>query len=132
MKLHHIAYWTHDIQRLSDFYQQHFQAEVCFDHSDGDFSCRFISLFGGVHLELMTKPALASGDLADKIGHSHISVEVESKAEVIRLSEYFIAQGVPLEKNQIQYEDGFFESSVYDPDGNIIEIATVDRAVKSW
>jgi lactoylglutathione lyase len=38
---------------------------------------------------------------------------------------------VKIEKNKEQYDDGFYESSIRDPDGNIIELAFVDRDVKN-
>jgi predicted lactoylglutathione lyase len=30
-------------------------------------------------------------------------------------------------KDREQYDDGFYESAILDPDGNIIELAYVDR-----
>ncbi len=131
MKLHHIAFWTHDIERLSQFYQMHFNAELAFKHTEDDFSCVFLSAFGGKYLEIMTRPNLPKAHEKNRVGHSHISIEVESKKEVDRLTQYFTELNVPLEKIQEQYDDGFYETSIFDPDGNIIEIAYIDRNVNN-
>lgn len=129
MKLQHIAFWTNDIGRAIRFYQQHFQGKVLFSHTDGDFSCTFISICNSVRLELMHKPGLPEEQLGDRVGYSHLSLDVGSRTEVNRLTDYFLTQGVPLEKCKVQYDDGYYESSVFDPDGNIIELAFVDEAV---
>lgn len=131
MKMHHIAFWTHDVENLKQFYETHFQARQAFRHQDGDFESVFLSAFGGIHLELMTRKHLGHACLKDRVGHSHLSVEVDSKAEVDKWTDHFIAHGIPLEKIKQQYEDGFYESSVFDPDGNIIEIAYIDRTVNN-
>jgi ribosomal protein S27E len=36
---------------------------------------------------------------------------------------HFSQEKVKIEKNKEQYDDGFYESSIRDPDGNIIELA---------
>lgn len=129
MKLHHIAFWTNDIERLVAFYQLHFDGKILFSHQDGNFRCTFISICSSIRLEFMTKKDLRNAMPEDKVGFSHLSLQLNTKDEVNDLTDYFIAQGITLEKNKIQYDDGFYESSVFDPDGNIIELAYVDSTV---
>lgn len=129
MKLHHIAFWTKDIDRSVEFYKKHFQASVLFRHTAGDFSCVFIELSSGTKIEIMTRTDLSNADLKERTGYSHFSLEVDSKEEVDRLTDYFIGQNAVMKKVKEQYEDGFYESAVCDPDGNIIELAYVDRIV---
>jgi predicted lactoylglutathione lyase len=45
------------------------------------------------------------------------------------MMDYFTSENVSLVKNKEQYDDGFYESAVKDLDGNIIEIAYIDRTV---
>ena len=77
----------------------------------------------------MTRKNLPERPSGETSGYSHFSIEVSSKEEVDRITDYCIKNNVPLEKVKEKYDDGFYESSIIDPDGNIIEIAFIDRAV---
>lgn len=127
MKLHHIAFWTRNIDALVEFYERHFSGEVLFRHQSSDFHCILMKICSSITIEIMTQTNLGEGALEDRIGYSHFSLEVDSKEEVNRLTDYFIEHKVPMGKIREQYDDGFYESSVLDPDGNMIEIAYVDR-----
>lgn len=129
MRLHHVAFWTRQIEVLEDFYTRHLGGEVLFRHAIGDFRCTFMSLDDSVKIELMTRTNLGAADITERVGYSHLSLEVDSKARVDELTEIFRAAGIPIEKDKEQYDDGFYESSIRDPDGNVIEIAYVDRQV---
>lgn len=131
MKLHHIAFWSKDIEALIEFYRTYFGGEVLFRHESGDFQCVFVKIFSGLTLEIMTRSKLCDAVAEDRVGYSHFSIEVDSKDEVDRLTDYFIAHKIPMKKVKEQYDDGFYESAVLDPDGNIIEIAYVDRLVNN-
>lgn len=127
MKLHHVAFWTRQIETLEAFYATQFGARVLFRHAIGDFRCTFMSLDDSVKIELMSRTVIGDPDLTERVGYSHLSLEVESKAKVNEITDRFLAAGIRIEKNKEQYDDGFYESSFRDPDGNIIEIAYVDR-----
>ena len=131
MKLHHIGFWTKDIEKQIAFYQKYFDGQVLFRHQSGDFCSAFVRICGSVNLELMTRSALNERVPEERVGYSHFSIEVDSKEEVDRLTDLFIADNVTLEKNKEQYDDGFYESAVIDPDGNLVEIAFVDHNVNS-
>ncbi|MCE1253765.1 MAG: VOC family protein [Anaerolineae bacterium] len=131
MKLHHIAFWTKDIDRLINFYQKYFDGQVLFRYQSGDFSSAFIRIYNCLTLELMMRSVLVNNTQIDLVGYSHFSLEVDSKDEVDRMTDTFIQNEVSMEKIKEQYEDGFYESSVIDPDGNVIEIAFVDRTVNN-
>lgn len=77
----------------------------------------------------MTRANLPSQDLDERVGYSHLSIELDSKEKVNELTDFFSQEKVKIEKNKEQYDDGFYESSIRDPDGNIIELAFVDRDV---
>lgn len=127
MKLQHVAFWTSDIARATEFYSKHFRGKKLFSHQDGDFTSTFLSIAGCVRNELMHKPDLGLAEFGDRVGYSHISIDVGSRSEVDRLTDYFLGHGIRLEKERVQYEDGYYESSIFDPDGNIIELAYVDE-----
>lgn len=129
MKMHHIAFWTKNVELLVEFYKTHFDGEVLFCHESGDFRCVFIKICSSITIEIMTRSSLQGSMKEERIGYSHFSIEVDSKDEVNRLTDYFIENKLPMAKVKEQYDDGFYESAVLDPDGNIIEIAYVDRTV---
>jgi len=129
MKLHHIAFWTRNIDSLVEFYIKHFEGEVLFRHESGDFQSVFIKICSSITIEIMTRTNINDGIFEERVGYSHFSIEVDSKDQVNKLTDYFIENNIPLGKIKEKYDDGFYESSVLDPDGNIIEIAYVDRMV---
>ncbi len=129
MKLHHIAFWTTDIVRLKDFYIKHCQGKVLFSHQSGEFRCVFLEIYGAVKIEIMTRPFISPASQDEKVGFSHFSIEVETEAEVNEITDYCCSEGIPLTKNKEQYDDGFYESAFADPDGNVIEIAYINREV---
>lgn len=129
MELHHIAFWTEDIERLCAFYVKHWNGKVLFKHQSGDFRCVFIEIMASVKVEIMTRSNIADEGQSERVGYSHFSIEVGSRDEVNRITEYCICEGIRLTKTKEQYDDGFYESAFADPDGNIIEIAYVDRQV---
>ena len=129
MRVHHVAFWTRQIVVLEDFYTRHLGGKVLFRHTIADFRCTLMSLDDSVKIELMTRTNLGAADITERVGYSHLSLEVDSKARVDELTEIFRTAGIPIEKDKEQYDDGFYESSIRDPDGNIIEIAYVDRQI---
>jgi catechol 2,3-dioxygenase-like lactoylglutathione lyase family enzyme len=129
MILHHIAFWTTNIERLKDFYINHCQGKILFSHQSGDFRCVFLEIFGAVKIEIMTRQVISPAVLDEKVGFSHFSIEVETEAEVNNITDYCCSKSIPLKKNKEQYDDGFYESAFVDPDGNIIEIAYINRKV---
>lgn len=42
MKLHHVAFWTNNLDALETFYVKYFNGKVLFRHSKDDFKCVFI------------------------------------------------------------------------------------------
>ncbi|MBN1499819.1 MAG: VOC family protein [Spirochaetes bacterium] len=129
MKLHHTAFWTGDLERLENFYIKYFGGKVLFRHSINDFKCTFMEIAGSFKIEIMTRTDISGHAADERIGYSHLSIEVESREKVNELTDFFMKENVKILKNREQYDDGFYESSVCDPDGNIIELAYVDRTV---
>jgi lactoylglutathione lyase len=129
MKLHHVSFWTKNIDELESFYVKYFNGEILFRHSKDDFQCVFIKICNSLKIELMTRNDLSIQNLEERVGYSHLSLEIDTKEEVNKLTDFFIKENIRVEKNKEQYEDGFYESSIRDPDGNIIELAFVDRDV---
>lgn len=132
MKLQHIAFWSQDIDTLVNFYEQHWNGRVLFRHETNDFSCIFIEAFRCIKLEIMNRKTVSAADRTERVGYSHLSIEVDSKHEVDKITDYCIAKKIKLVKCKEQYDDGFYESAFLDPDDNLIEIAFVNREINPY
>ena len=102
MYIHHIALWTTQLEELRQFY---------------------ITYFNGTSNEMMRKTDVTSP--ADKIPHiglAHFSVSAGSKEAVLELTERLRHNGFVVASEPRTTGDGFFESAILDPDGNLVEI----------
>ena len=65
----------------------------------------------------ITTPALK-----DCLGLAHFSFSVGSKEAVLELTEQLRKDGFVIESEPRTTGDGYFESAILDPEGNIVEI----------
>lgn len=126
MRLEHVAIWTKDIERLQAFYIRAFGASAGLRYASatrpGFVSC-FLSLpGGGSRLELMSLPRLESGAPAPAEGYAHLAISVGSPEAVVALTERLRDEGAPIVSPPRWTGDGYFESVISDPDGNLVEI----------
>ena len=127
MRIDHIAIWTHDLERLKDFYQVYFGAQAGQKYSNPrtGFESYFLSFADGARLEIMTRPGLrprSPEQTSPQTGCAHLSFAVGSREEVERLTAELAARGHPLMDGPRTTGDGYYESQLLDPDGNPIEI----------
>jgi lactoylglutathione lyase len=127
MKIDHIACWTEDIDRSCDFYIKYFQAKVNppYHNPVKRHTTRFLDFPGGGRLELMHHPDIHQrianpGDA--HIGFIHLSFSVGSRENVDGLTEHLRKDGFPVIDGPRLTGDGYYESSILDPDGNRLEI----------
>jgi lactoylglutathione lyase len=127
MHLDHVAIWTADVERLRGFYEQYFEASAGAQYRSATRP-GFVSYFltfpdGATRLELMAAPGLAASAGAAAVGYAHIALTVGSRADVVTLTERLRGDGVRVVSAPRETGDGYFESVVEDPDGNLVEIA---------
>ena len=127
MRIHHLAIWTHDLERLKDFYQTFFAVRVGppYHNSTKGFRSYFIDFGEGAKIELMQMPGIpATKDdpLAQATGLTHIAISVGSEAEVDRMTTQLEEAGYTVAGRPRWTGDGYYESVVLDPDGNRLEI----------
>ena len=126
VRLEHVAVWTMDVDRMCAFYEHYFGARPGSLYRSatrpGFSSCFLTFLDGGTRLELMTVPNLGATAHAPSLGYAHIAVTVGSRTQVVALTERMRDDGVRVVSAPRLTGDGYFESVVEDPDGNLVEI----------
>lgn len=126
MNIHHVAIWADDIERLKDFYVRYFRAvagERYHNPVKGLTSYFLTFPDGGAKLEIMNIPGIVDRGCTDRFrGFCHVAVSVGSREKVDELTETMRAAGVPVIGHPRTTGDGFYESVVADPEGNLVEI----------
>jgi lactoylglutathione lyase len=126
VRIEHIAIWTGNLERLRDFYVAYFGGAPNRKYVNGSkgFESYFVTFDGGTRLELMRVPELAASDPEGtrRAGLAHFAVSLGSRKAVTELTERLEREGHRIASAPRVTGDGYFESSVLDPDGNRIEI----------
>lgn len=126
MYIHHIALWTTQLEELRQFYITYFNGtnnEKYVNPVKG-FESYLISFDGGGALiEIMRRTDITSpSDHIPHIGLAHFSISAGSKEAVLELTEHLRHDGFVVTSEPRTTGDGFFESAILDPDGNLVEI----------
>ena len=127
MKITHMAIWTARLETLKDFYVRYFEANAGEKYANPrkGFTPYFLKFQGETRLELMSgtdlqaRPYDASGKL---IGLAHLAFSLESKDAVNKLTQRLQDDGYELASAPRTTGDGYYESAIFDPDGNVVEI----------
>jgi lactoylglutathione lyase len=127
MRIDHIALWTDDIERCTQFYVSYFgaMAGAPYTNPEKGFESCFLSFANGARIEVMKTTmlhpvALAPG--AQRMGLAHLAVSVGSEQSVDELTLRLENDGYPVLDGPRRTGDGYYESVVLDPDGNRIEL----------
>lgn len=125
MKIEHVALWVNDLEASKEFYEKYFHAVAGdqYHNSKTKFSSYFLSFDEGSRLELANKKHL-SPNIADSLGYGHIALSVGDKAAVDAKTQELVDAGFPLLSGPRTTGDGYYESVIQDPEGNLVEITT--------
>ena len=127
ISIEHLAVWTHDIERLRTFYETYFQAAAGpkYVNPRTRFESYFLSFSSGPRLEIMQMPSIppSRNDVPARFtGYIHVALSVGSQEKVDALTARLQQYGYRVMDGPRWTGDGYYESSVLDPDGNRIEI----------
>jgi lactoylglutathione lyase len=127
MHIEHVGLWTRDLERLKAFYETYLGARAGEEYVNPrkQFRSTFLTFASGARLELMHRPGLierAEAADAPPTGYAHLAFSVGSQQQVDELTARLQAAGYRVVDGPRRTGDGYYESSVLDPDGNRIEI----------
>lgn len=124
MRIDHIAMWVKDLDKMKDFYCYFFQAKAStrYTNTGKQFSSYFLKFENGARIEIMHKPGIEVWSPSVRLGWAHLAISVGSREKVDTLTELLKSNNVTISGNPRITGDGYYESTVLDPEGNIIEI----------
>jgi lactoylglutathione lyase len=127
VRIEHVAMWTRDLERLRAFYERYLGARAGerYHNPARGFSSYFLEFDSGARLELMAMasiPESRDDPIAQATGLVHVAVALGSQAAVDELTERLRADGHRVVDQPHQTGDGYYESTVLDPDGNRLEL----------
>ena len=124
--IEHLAIWVQDLEKMKDFYTRFF-AMKCNDkylNEKKQFSSYFLSFEGGARIELMHRPDISeqSSEWGNTFGLTHFAISVGSRERVDELTESIRKAGFKVTGEPRTTGDGYYESVILDPEGNLVEI----------
>ena len=126
MKIEHIAIWVRDLEKTKDFYTTYFQMSCGEKYLNEKklFSSYFLSFDGGARIEIMHRPDISeqAAKAGTFFGLTHFAISVGSRERVDELTEIIREAGFEVTGEPRTTGDGYYESVISDPEGNVVEI----------
>jgi lactoylglutathione lyase len=127
MTIEHIAMWVKDLERMKKFYERFFSgtSSAKYHNPRKQFESYFISFGDSARLELMRSgliPLRTKSDTTMRYGFAHIALSVGSEEKVDEVTDEIRRNGYRIESEPRRTGDGYYESSIRDPEGNLVEI----------
>lgn len=124
MKIEHVAVWTANLEAMREFYARWFEGRTNEKYANPNtgYESYFVWFESGARLELMTRGGLGERAEQPAQGYVHMAFSVGSRERVDDLTAQLRAAGVALLDGPRQTGDGYYESTILDPDGNLVEI----------
>jgi len=128
MKIDHIAIWVNDLEKEKEFYLKYFECTVGekYINSVKGFRSYFISFSDGSRIELMNRQDVeGTVGIVDQPGLAHFAINVGTRDLVDHLTGVISKDGYMVTGNPRMTGDGYYESTILDPEGNRIEIFSI-------
>lgn len=124
MKIEHVAIWVNDLELMKDFYVKYFNgtANEKYHNKVKEFESYFITFDSGARLEIMRKKGIDQPQQDDQVGWAYIAFSLGSKEAVDEMTDRLANDGYRVVDGPRITGDGYYESVVEDPEGNLIEL----------
>ncbi|MDW3197559.1 MAG: VOC family protein [Cytophagales bacterium] len=125
IRIEHVAYWVEDLESVKGFYETYFDATSGdrYENKTKGFKSYFLTLGAGARIEIMQKSNIEENNHKGQImGLAHIALSLGSKRAVDQFTQKMQAVGIPIVGKPRTTGDGYYESVIADPEGNLIEL----------
>lgn len=125
IKIEHVAYWVEDLEQIKVFYETFFKASSgkLYENKRKGFRSYFLTLGEGTRIEIMQRADILDHDNKGHVlGLAHIALSLGSKSNVDKLTNDMEKEGIKVVGMPRTTGDGYYESVVADPEGNLIEL----------
>lgn len=127
MNIEHVAIWAQELETLKTFYETYFGASANqkYTNQSKRFSSYFLTFSTGARLELMQMPSVPTSKddpYTQSTGLIHLAFSVGSAEKVDALTTRLAQDGYTILDGPRHTGDGYYESTVLDPEQNRIEI----------
>lgn len=125
IRIEHVAYWVENLECIKAFYETHFSANAgeLYENKQKGFRSYFLSLGEGARIEIMQKADIHKHDHKGiTMGLAHIALALGSKNAVDEMTKKMEVAGIPVVGKPRTTGDGYYESVIADPEGNLIEL----------
>lgn len=125
MKINHVAMYVNDLEKSKEFYVRYFGAKSNekYINSKTGLETYFLSFDDNTRLEIMKRPNCVNNPKnLYQLGFIHLAFSVGSKENVDSLTQRLKNDGFKIVSNPRITGDGYYESSFFDLEDNLIEI----------
>lgn len=124
MKIEHVAIWVKDLEGMKTFYERYFngRANEKYYNKAKEFESYFIQFDSGARLEIMRRSGVDKPCQDERLGWAHIAFSLGSREAVDQLTARLSGDGFRLFNGPRVTGDGYYESVIEDPEGNLIEL----------
>ena len=125
MKLDQLAMYVKDLEAVRTFFMHYFGASSneMYHNPKTGLCSYFLSFEGGSRLEIMSRPdVIDKGRSLFQVGYIHLAFSAGGKEQVDQLTEKLQSDGFMVISGPRITGDGYYESCIEGPEGNLIEI----------
>lgn len=124
MKIEHIAIWVKDLEKMKDFYVKYFDVipSHLYHNQTTGFKSYFLMFDSGARLEIMNRDDINKENISITLGFAHIAISLGSKEKVDEYTQIIKNDGYHIVSYPRTTGDGYYESVISDPEGNLVEL----------
>jgi len=124
LNIEHVAIWVDDLEDMKVFYETYFKCKSGskYHNREKKFESYFLTFESGARLEIMCKEGVGQRNRVEQTGWAHIAISLGSRDHVDQMTARLERDGYPVIGGPRVTGDGYYESLIEDPEGNLIEL----------